>query len=195
MSVTEYSEQQQHYLLSLARQGVCESLMMGNVQLPDVTSLPAFVQSPRACFVTLEQGGRLRGCIGSLEAVRPLAHDILHNACGAALHDYRFTPLTESEPISIALSVLSRLEPLAFDCEEALLDQLRPGQDGILLQAGRKRATFLPSVWQSLNTPTVFIQELKRKAGLPVGYWSPQIKAWRYSCEYCSELYDRPACA
>ncbi|MBV0931907.1 AmmeMemoRadiSam system protein A [Marinobacterium weihaiense] len=194
MSVIEYSTDQQQYLLALARRGVCQSVLVGSVDMPDITSLPAFLRHWGACFVSLTEQGRLRGCIGSLEASRPLAHDVLHNACGAALHDYRFAPLNTPEPILITLSVLSPLEVFTFSDEADLLRQLVPGRDGLLLQAGQHRATFLPQVWESFSQPDEFVQALKRKAGLADDFWSDQVRVWRYSSVSFAETEERPAC-
>ncbi len=194
MSVTEYSSPQRAAMLALARQGVCQAVKTGNVELPEVDGLADYLQVYRACFVTLESHAELRGCIGSLQAIRPLGHDLLHNACGAALYDYRFALLEASEPIQIALSILSPLEEMTFDSEAELLRQLRPGEDGLLLQAGRNRATFLPVVWEGLPTPELFLRELKRKAVLSADYWSGQVRAWRYRSEYFAEEGEKPAC-
>ncbi len=195
MSVTdEYTSPQRAAILALARKGVCQAVKTGAVELPDVSSLEEYLQVQRACFVTLESQDELRGCIGSLQATRPLAHDLLHNACGAALYDYRFAPLEASEPIQVSVSILSPLEEMSFGSEAELLRQLQPGKDGVLLQAGRNRATFLPVVWEGLPTPELFLRALKRKALLSSDYWSNQVRAWRYRSEYFSEQGERPAC-
>ncbi|MBA4501881.1 AmmeMemoRadiSam system protein A [Marinobacterium marinum] len=194
MSAIEYTARQRASLLSLARQGVCQAVAKGYIDLPDLASLEPYLQLPRASFVTLDSHDELRGCIGSLQAVRPLAHDVLHNACGAALHDYRFAPLQASEPVSISVSILSPLDEVIFSSEADLLHQLVPGRDGVLLQAGRNRATFLPVVWEGLTTPDIFLRALKRKAALAADYWSDQVRVWRYESESFAEDRERPAC-
>jgi len=127
----------------------------------------------------------LRGCIGRLEAARPLAEDIAENAYAAAFQDPRFQPLQQSEleGLEIHLSLLTPSEPMAFTSEQDLLGQLRPGEDGVILAEGSRRGTFLPSVWEQLTTPRQFLEHLKLKAGLPASYWSNSIKAWRYQTE------------
>ncbi|WP_343802343.1 AmmeMemoRadiSam system protein A [Marinobacterium maritimum] len=194
MSVTEYNSQQRAAILLLAREGVCQAVRTGSVELPDITSLEPFLREDRACFVTLESHAELRGCIGSLQATRPLGHDLLHNACGAALYDYRFEALQASEPVQVSVSILSPLEEMSFSSESDLLAQLIPREDGLLIQAGRNRATFLPVVWEGLPTPELFLRALKRKAALPADYWSDQVKAWRYHSEYFAEEGEKPAC-
>ena len=142
-----------------------------------------------ACFVTLMQIGRLRGCIGSLQAYRPLLDDVKENALAAAFRDPRFKPLAASEynEICIEVSLLSPLTTITVDDEEDALTQFQPGVDGIVLQCGDKRGTFLPQVWESLPEPRRFLEELKRKAGLPTDFWSDEIRLLRYHVDKWSE--------
>jgi AmmeMemoRadiSam system protein A len=149
----------------------------------------------RASFVTLRFQLKLRGCIGSLEANRPLADDVAHNAYAAAFEDPRFAPLTEPEfsAIDIHLSLLGAAEPMRFASEEDLLAQLQPHVDGVVLQDGNRLGTFLPTVWQVLPDPREFLRELKRKAGLPENYWSPDICCKRYIVEEISGSIHRGA--
>jgi len=146
------------------------------------TDYPEPLRAPRATFVTLHVGGELRGCIGTLEVRRTLVEDVAHNARAAAFEDPRFPPLAhaEFERLDIHISVLSAPEPVAFASEEDLLRQLRPRVDGLILQAGLRRGTFLPSVWEQLPEPREFLRHLKRKAGLPADYWAADIRVSRY---------------
>lgn len=149
----------------------------------------AFLYEHGASFVTLTQSGRLRGCIGSLQAHRPLLDDVKANAIAAAFRDPRFKPLDAAEynEICIEVSLLSRLTAMTVRDEEDALAQLQPGVDGIVLQCGEKRGTFLPQVWESLPEPRRFVGELKRKAGLPADFWSDEIRFFRYHVEKWSE--------
>jgi len=142
-----------------------------------------------ATFVTLTQAGNLRGCIGSLQAFRPLHDDVKANAIAAAFSDPRFKPLsaTEYNEICIEVSLLSALSAMTVSDEDDAMAQLRPGVDGIVLQCGDKRGTFLPQVWESLPEPRRFLQELKRKAGLPADFWSVEIRLYRYHVDKWSE--------
>src|SRR2546426_9805674 len=121
-------------------------------------------------FRSLMQGDELRGCVGALEAQRPLAQDVAENARAAAFEDARFKPLTpdEFERTDIEVSVLSTPKRLLFEHHAELIARLRPGVDGIILEQGEegKRATFLPQVWEGLPDPEQFIAHLKRKAGI-----------------------------
>lgn len=139
--------------------------------------------APGATFVTLRQDGALRGCIGSLEAHRPLAADVRANAVAAAFRDPRFAPLVvhEFHATAIEVSLLSASVALAFADEREALAQLRPGIDGVILEAGWRRATFLPQVWEQLPERAEFLAALKQKAGLPEDYWSAQVRMARYT--------------
>jgi len=143
----------------------------------------------RACFVTLKTGPSLRGCIGSLEAHRRLVEDVAANAFAAANRDPRFQKLNHEEldSLDIGISVLGPSQALTFDSQQTLLDMLRPGQDGLILQdrnaRGTFRGTFLPIVWKSLPEPAEFLDQLKMKAGLTADYWSDTMEVWRYSTE------------
>ncbi len=138
---------------------------------------------PGATFVTLMRDGELRGCIGSLAATRPLRADVEANAVAAAFRDPRFQPLRgdEFDTTLVEVSVLSASMPIAFDDEAHLLAQLRPGVDGVVLEYGRLRATFLPQVWETIGEPRGFLEALKHKAGLPAGFWHPCLNVSRYS--------------
>ncbi|MCL2635856.1 MAG: AmmeMemoRadiSam system protein A [Betaproteobacteria bacterium] len=175
-------------LLRLARNAIGESF--GLAPQP-VDERPEWRQAG-ACFVTLTRRGQLRGCIGSLEAWRPLAEDVAANARAAAFRDPRFAPLTADEftNIRVEVSLLTPAQPLSWRDEAEALTLLRPHVDGVILSAGRHRATFLPQVWEQLPDPAVFLAQLKRKAGLAADYWGPDLCLARYTVEKWRE--DRP---
>lgn len=138
---------------------------------------------PGATFVTLTQGGELRGCIGSLEAYRPLAADVAENALASAFRDTRFAPLAEHELAAtrVEVSLLGAAEPLECTSEADALARLCPGIDGLILSFGGHRATFLPQVWEGLPEPRRFLAQLKLKAGLPADFWHENLSLARYS--------------
>ncbi|HEY0783220.1 MAG TPA: AmmeMemoRadiSam system protein A [Thermoanaerobaculia bacterium] len=173
-------------LLRLARASVAEALGLATAPAPPD---PPWLAAPGATVVTLRRAGRLRGCGGSVRARRPLGDDVRANARAAAFHDPRFPPLTaaEWEGLAFEVSLLSTPVPLRAASEEEVLAALRPGEDGVILEEGTARATFLPQVWESLVTPEAFLAELKRKAGLPAGYWSADVRVWRYAVERWEE--------
>lgn len=179
----------QQQLIQVAKDSIAYGLKHKCALPIDCKTYASELRVLRATFVTLEKKHQLRGCIGMLEAVRPLVLDIAENAFAAAFNDSRFEPVTEEEYelLEIHLSILSPAEPMSFYSEEDLLRQLRPGIDGLILQEGSQRGTFLPSVWELLPEPVDFLQHLKRKSGLSRDYWSDSLKVSRYQCEIISE--------
>ena len=149
----------------------------------DPAGFAAELRELRASFVTLERCGALRGCIGTIEAHRALVVDVAENAFAAAFSDPRFAPLARHElaDLEVRVSLLSPLERLAAVSEAALLAQLRPGIDGLVLRVGATRATFLPAVWEDLPEPTAFLRALLRKAELPESDWPRGAELWRYT--------------
>jgi AmmeMemoRadiSam system protein A len=173
-------------LLQLARAAISAALG----QSIQITGHADALQERGACFVTLTQRGQLRGCIGSLEAHRPLLADVRANAVAAALHDPRFPPLTLSEldTTDIEVSLLSPLQAMQFASEADALAQLRPHVDGVVLEFEHHRSTFLPQVWAQLPDASTFMAHLKHKAGLSPHFWSPRIRMQRYTVSKFREV-------
>lgn len=166
-------------LLPLARAAIAQEL--GRPQAAD-DSAP-WLHERGACFVTLTQQGELRGCIGTLEAHRPLLADLRANAVAAAVRDPRFAPLTlrELDRTEVEVSLLSPMQALVFRSEGEALAQLRPGTDGVVFEYGARRSTFLPQVWEQLPQVEDFMAYLKRKAGLPTDFWHAEVRLQRYT--------------
>lgn len=185
MSSNEIEPRVHETLLGLARQCIEYGLRHGRQAAVDPEDYPRELRVPRATFVTLHRGGNLRGCIGTLEAYRPVVCDVVANAFAAAFSDPRFAPLSppELEDLDISISVLTPPEEIVFRTEEELLEQLRPGIDGVILQEVGHRGTFLPSVWEQLPDRGQFLEHLKSKAGLPKGYRSDTLRAYRYTAQ------------
>lgn len=184
------NEAQRRQLLELAKASIEHGLKTGKPLKINLADYLAEFQAHRASFVTLHLYHKLRGCMGVVEAIRSLAEDIAQNAFAAAFQDTRFPPLAahELKDLEIHLSLLTPAEPMSFTSEQDLLGQLRPGLDGLILQEGHQRGTFLPSVWETLPTPKQFLSHLKQKAGLPPDYWSDSIRIYRYRTECISDL-------
>jgi len=185
MAPMPFSEQLRAILLDTARRSIRHGLAHGTPLAVDPADFDSPLAEPGASFVTLHQQDVLRGCIGTLEACRPLISDVAENAFAAAFRDPRFAPVkqADSRDISLDISVLGKPEPLEFDSEQELLEQIRPGVDGLILQDGLNRGTFLPTVWESLPERKEFLRHLKTKAGLPADHWSDTVKVWRYTTE------------
>lgn len=172
-------------LTGLARAAIGKQLGVA-VAAPET---PDWLRAPGAVFVTLTQDGQLRGCIGSLEAWRPLKDDIEANARAAAFNDPRFPPLSVEElaRTRVEVSILSKPEAMTFAGEADAIRQLRPGSDGVVLEWGRHRGTFLPQVWEQLPEPVLFMRHLKQKAGLAPDFWADEVRLARYTVEKFKE--------
>lgn len=172
-------------LHELARGSIIHGLEAGEPLTVNLNNYDSALQQKRATFVTLHKHQQLRGCIGILEPLRALAQDISHNAYSAAFKDNRFPPVTSDEidQLDIHLSILSEPTTVNFTSEEDLIAQLRPGIDGLIMQEGHHRGTFLPSVWSSLTNRHEFLNHLKQKSGLAGDYWSDTISIQRYTVE------------
>ncbi len=183
------SDTDRRTLLKVARNSIEHGLATGQALSIAVPDFPPALQERRSSFVTLHRSEQLRGCIGSIEAHRPLVHDVADNAFNAAFRDPRFVPLHQDEmpDLRIQISVLSVPEPMSLSSQADLLRRLRPGVDGLILAEGKRRGTFLPSVWESLPDPEDFLRHLKQKAGLPPDYWSDRIRVERYTTKSFSE--------
>jgi hypothetical protein len=167
-------------LVEIARGAILNGLGMSSVPVKR-NHLPWLMQHA-ATFVTLTKDGALRGCVGSLAATRPLGEDVAANARAAAFQDPRFAKLKREEwpRCSVEVSLLSVPKPIAFGDEAELLEQIRAAEDGLILEADGKRATFLPQVWEELPDKRRFLAELIRKAGLPEDTRLARCKVSRY---------------
>lgn len=176
-------------LMAVARRSIEQGLVTGHPLVVVPSEYHRDLKQVRASFVTLHIKRQLRGCIGHLEAVQPLVVDVAENAFAAAFRDPRFRPLTQAEwpDVDLHLSLLTIPEPLQFADEADLIRQIRPGEDGLILQDGPNRGTFLPSVWESLPEVEDFLVQLKYKAGLAANHWSDRVEVYRYHAESFGE--------
>jgi AmmeMemoRadiSam system protein A len=172
-------------LLDIADRSIREGLAGRRALRVDASALPAPLAEPGAAFVTVRVGDQLNGCIGSIEPVAPLGLAVARHAWDAAFSDPRLPRLRgdEYEHTTIEVSVLSPLEPIGAASEEQLLAEIRPGEDGLVIAAQGRRGLFLPVVWESLPDARDFLRHLQAKAGLPVGWWPPDMTAHRFSVD------------
>ena len=180
-----FSSAERRALLEVARRSIAHGVERGRPCPIDLPSFAEALHEPLATFVTLTQTSELRGCIGSLEPRRPLVEDVAHNAFNAAFRDPRFPPVNAGEcaTLELHISILQPPEPMTFRDEADLLAQIRPGIDGLVLEDGFRRGTFLPSVWEQLPEARAFWRHLKRKAGLSEAHWSRTLRVSRYTTE------------
>ncbi len=179
MTQKKYQKNQGHsngtLLIQLAKAAIIQSLLpdekKAGPDLPDPP--PVWLKEKRGVFVTLQKNGTLRGCIGTLEPEKSLLESVQENACHAAFDDTRFSPVTleELDDIQIEVSLLSVPEKLHYFDAQDLLARVVPFQDGVIVQKGHHRATFLPQVWEQLPDPESFLTQLCLKARLDAYAW------------------------
>jgi len=142
---------------------------MGIEELKDWKFEEPEFNEKRGVFVTLEIEGSLRGCIGNIEPVYPLWEAVKRNAHEAAFGDPRFPRLDaeEFEMIDIEISILTVPEL-------STVDGIRPGTDGVVIQQGPYKATYLPQVWEDILNKEEFLSSLCMKAGLDSDAWKDE---------------------
>ncbi len=190
----QLSTEHRDLLIRLAAGSIRHGLSCGEALPVKPGDYPMELQTPRAVFVTLHVSGDLRGCIGTLEAVDPLAHNVAKYAHAAAFADPRFPGITrpEFEQMDIHISILDTPSPMEFKSEDQLLDQLQPGIDGLILEGGPRRGTLLPAAWSGVRDGRDFLRNLKRKAGLAPADWSADWKVLRYTAVCIPERRNDP---
>jgi uncharacterized protein len=166
----------------LARQAVTEAVR--HRRLLETIPRSEALEPRCGVFVTLHVGGKLRGCIGVIEAKQRLGESIVRCASGAALEDPRFSPLLEEElPLMrVEVSLLSPLEPL-------LPEEIEIGRHGLLVEQGIRRGLLLPQVAVEHHLGREeFLKETCHKAGLPVDAWkAPDTHIYGFTCEILDE--------
>jgi uncharacterized protein len=178
METETLTDEERRVLLQLARQAI-ENAVCGQVYIPpDLSLLPPGLVEDGVCFVTLStRSGELRGCIGGLEAVQPLALDVCEHAISAALEDYRFYPVRPEELPYLRIEISRLTSPHLLEYEDPidLLDLLHPPLDGVVLRDGLRRSTFLPQVWEKIPEPSAFLTQLCLKMGVPGDLWCHKV--------------------
>ena len=183
-----YTQDQKQVLISISRSSIQHGFQSGQPETINIENYDSELKAVRATFVTLKISEKLRGCIGTIEAKYPLARSTAEYAYAAAFRDPRFKPLTEDEydKITLSISILTPAEPIEFDSDAQLLQQLNPDVDGLIIESGQHSATFLPAVWESLPDAEQFLSQLKAKA--QIGPNENLTAASRYrAIEICEE--------
>lgn len=186
-SAMDVAEERGTILLSLARRSLELAVLRDGQRSWRDEASATFLDERGSSFVTLTRGGKLRGCIGSIDRARALGEDVWQNARDAAFRDFRFPPVERSElsSVHVEVSVLSLPEPTHARSLEEAAAALRPGIDGALLVGSGHRGLFLPQVWASLPAPERFLAGLLKKAGL--SSWPKNAQLSRFTVEIWSE--------
>jgi len=177
----QLTDAQKEHLLELARSAIEEAVCSGKVS--EVAEPAEALESPCGAFVTLTRQGRLRGCIGHIEAVKPLYATVRECARAAALDDPRFDPVTPAElsSLHIEISILSPLVDIAPQ-------QVEVGRHGLLISRGGRRGLLLPQVAEEWNwNREQFLQETCLKAGLPADAWRHGARIQAFTAQILEE--------
>ena len=181
------SHEEQQTLLHLAREAITARVQGEKLPPLDLMAMPESLREDGASFITLTIDGQLRGCIGALDPYQSLAEDVRQHAVAAALEDPRFAPVNERElsAIKIEVSRLTRPYLLAYTDWHALLAQLRPHIDGVILRDGwGHKGTFLPQVWEKIPDPAEFLNHLCEKMGISRDAWQTKhLDVYTYQVE------------
>jgi AmmeMemoRadiSam system protein A len=186
MLETSLSQDEKEQLLDLAYQSVQAAVTSGKPPEVELEGLPPRLSEQQASFVTLRVEGVLRGCIGAIRARLPLAIDVIEHAAAAAQNDPRFSALKADElsNLELEVSVLSHPQPLDYQDPADLLHSLTPDIDGVIIQQGIHRATFLPQVWTKVSGPEEFLNRLCEKARLAPDVWQQErLEVFTYQVE------------
>lgn len=172
-------------LFDLAEANLTAAFDGRTTRTPELASLSPALREPRGVFVSIHVRERLNGCIGQIEAEEPIGHAVPRLAVSAAFRDPRLPALRRDEfpHTTIEISLLSEMVAFPSHSREHLLAQLRPGHDGLLIEAGAHRAVFLPAVWEQLPDPDEFVAHLFHKAGLAPYGWPEATRTHRFSAE------------
>jgi len=168
-------------LLELARAALEEAVRLGRVS--EVAEPAEALRTPCGAFVTLTKGKRLRGCIGHIEAIKPLYATVRECARAAALDDPRFDPVTPSELPSLHLEI-SILSPLL----DVVPEQVEVGRHGLLISRGARRGLLLPQVAVEWNWDREqFLEEACLKASLPADAWRHGARIQAFTAQILKE--------
>lgn len=180
------------FYLTIAREAILSAFENSQIDTNALLrAYPDLAQS-YATFVTLTLHGKLRGCIGSLIAHRPLVEDLISNAKSAAFRDPRFAPLSPEEfsEIRIEVSLLTPPQRVDYHSKSELKGLIRPLIDGVILRHGNHQATFLPQVWDDLEDFDSFFDHLGMKAGLGADPLSHHPEIYTYQVQKFEEKTD-----
>lgn len=179
----ELTAADQALLFKVARSSIQAHLKGEKAALPPAAS--PVLNEPRGVFVTLQRHGRLRGCIGYLEAAKPLMAAVQEMAVAAAFSDPRFPPLRGEElaDLDLEISILTPMRQIKN------VEEIQVGRHGLLLEQGPRRGLLLPQVATEYGWDrTTFLQQTCAKAGLPQNAWQdPATRIYVFSADILHE--------
>lgn len=176
-------------LLALARETLRLAVEEGRTYEPPPPASPE-LHEERGVFVTLKEGGRLRGCIGYVLPTKPLYLAVRDMAINSALHDPRFPPVTAAElpVLHIEISVMTPLQPVADP------NEITVGEDGLVIEGRGRTGLLLPQVAPEQGwTREQFLEGVCMKAGLPLdAYTWEDVKLQKFQAHIFGGPYVEP---
>lgn len=127
-------------------------------------------------FVSLRTGDELRGCIGYIEPIESIWNAVRDNTISAATNDIRFLPVAPAELAAVKIEISILTPPV-----ECQIEDIKTGEDGVIVQQGAYKATYLPQVWEHFQNRESFFNSLCLKGGLNENAWkNKQTKFLKY---------------
>ena len=177
------NKEEKKKLMSIAKASILEAVT-GEGQA-DVQVSETRLKENCGAFVTIKKHGQLRGCIGYIQAVKPLHETVKDVAKSAAINDYRFSPVSKGElgDIELEISVLTPLKRIS-DVKE-----IEVGKHGLVMKRGFNSGLLLPQVPTEYNwDKQTFLEHTCLKAGLSKDSWKDEsTEIYIFSAEVFSE--------
>ncbi len=185
------SDADKKLLLKIARDSIEAHLT--DKPMPALESVPRSLCESRGAFVSLHRKGQLRGCIGFLEAIKPLGQTVREMATAAAFHDPRFRPMRKEElaDLEVEISVLSPMRLIKS------VDEIQVGTHGLYIVQGMCRGLLLPQVATEYKWDRdTFLAQTCCKAGLPPNAWrDADTKIYLFTAEVFGDDSRKAGCA
>lgn len=184
------SEEEGNFLIKLARESI-ESYIMRRKAMDVPENTPESLKEYMGAFVTLNEKGLLRGCIGYFEPIKPLVNAVIEVAISAALNDPRFPPVTadELDDIKLEVSVLTKPELIEVNKPEEYMNKIKIGEDGLIIERDQYKGLLLPqvAVEQEWNVEE-FLYNTCTKAGLTADCWIyNDVKIYKFNAQIFNE--------
>lgn len=184
------SEEEGNFLLKLARESI-ESYIMRRKAMDVPADTPESLKEEMGAFVTLNEKGLLRGCIGYSEPIKPLVNAVIDVAISAAVGDPRFPPVTadELDKIKLEVSVLTKPELIKVEKPEEYMDKIKIGEDGLIIERGPYKGLLLPQVAVEYGwNVEEFLYNTCTKAGLTADCWLyNDVKIYKFASQIFNE--------
>ena len=182
----ELTKKEKDYLLDVVKKTIAAKVK--KTDLKNIAADSPTLKEKRGAFVTLKKCGNLRGCIGYINAVKPLWETVQEMALAAAFHDPRFPSLEpeELQELTFEISVLSPLQRLQD------INEIQVGKHGLYIVHGHNSGLLLPQVASEYGWDReTFLKETCRKAGLQPQDWrDKETEIYIFSADYFGDSDD-----